>query len=199
MSFDIQRIQKSTRKVRQFLRKNSRRPGAGAIHNLRTSARRLRTHYKTLGLNSKRRVRRMLRSLRIIRKQAGTIRDMDVLTGHTLTLQQPGEQDCLGQLREYLGAKRNIFAKKLELVIDETGGQLGQDLKRNFKVPEKLLDRRDTGDSSTPDAVQVVMAKAIRLSVDLRAPATLNENNLHRYCPKVKKLRDVLQLSAEAD
>src|SRR5262245_59872381 len=36
MSFDIERLQKSTRRVTKFLRKNAKRPGSDAIHDLRT-------------------------------------------------------------------------------------------------------------------------------------------------------------------
>src|SRR6185369_1892035 len=100
MSFDISRIHKSSRRVLKFLRKNSKRPSSNAVHNLRTSIRNLEATFSTVGLDSKRGVRRLLRELRDVRKGAGKVRDMDVLTGNALTLKQDGEQDCLVQLLE---------------------------------------------------------------------------------------------------
>src|SRR5262245_63511660 len=106
MSFDIERIQKSTRRVRKFLQKNSKRPSSDAIHNLRTSTRSLETTFTTLGFDSKRKVKRLMRDLGDVRKRAGKVRDMDVLTADALMVKQDGEKDCLVQLLEYLGAER---------------------------------------------------------------------------------------------
>src|SRR2546430_8135357 len=106
MSFDIERIHKATRRVEKFLQKNPKRPSSDAIHNLRTSARSLETAFRTLGLDSKRKVKRLLRGLGDIRKRAGKVRDMDVLSADALTVKPDGEQDCLVQLLEYLGAER---------------------------------------------------------------------------------------------
>src|SRR5262249_8491585 len=124
MSFDIQRIHKSTRRIAKFLRKNSKRPSADAIHNLRTSARHIETTLITLGLHSNGQVQRLLRDLDDVRKRAGKVRDMDVLTADALTVEQDGEQDCLVQLVEHLGAERNKYAGKLRRVIDAANPKL---------------------------------------------------------------------------
>ena len=44
-------------------------------------------------------------------------------------------------------------------------------------------------------AVSATMAKAIKLSSELKSPARLNRNNLHPYRLKIKELRNVLRLS----
>src|SRR5262249_28844355 len=113
MSFDVQRIHRSARRVAKFVRKNVKRPSSVAIHNLRTSARALETTFTTLGLDSKRKVTRLLGDMAEVRKCAGKVRDMDVLTANGLRMGQDGEQDCLVQLLEFLGAKRNRSAQKL--------------------------------------------------------------------------------------
>src|SRR5215469_7086457 len=128
MSFDIKRIDKSSRRVKKFLRKNSRRPSSNAVHNVRTSIRSLETTFTTVGLDSKGKVRRLLHDLRDIRKCAGKVRDMDVLTADALTLSDNEERDCLVQLLEYLGAERNKYAKKLHRLIQTTGSQFQYDL-----------------------------------------------------------------------
>jgi CHAD domain-containing protein len=194
MSFDIERIQKSTRRVRRFLRKNSKRPSSNAIHNLRTSTRSLETTFNTLGLNSKKTVKRLLRGLANVRKRAGKVRDMDVLTADALTLNQAGEQDCLVQLLEYLGAKRNKYTKKLRQVTATDSPQVRRNLKRNSKGVEKLLKQAEDNPADSA-AMPAIMAKAMTLSSELKSPARLNRRNLHPYRLKVKELRNVLQLS----
>src|SRR5262249_17901655 len=155
---------KSTRRVAKFLRKNSRRPSSEAVHNLRASTRSLDTTFSTLGLDSKRLVRRLLRGLRDVRKRAGKVRDMDVLTADALTIQQDGEQDCLVQLLEYLGAGRTKHVKRLRRTIKATGGQLRRNLKRSSKRLEKLLERAEDEGPMDTDAVPTTMARTIKLS-----------------------------------
>jgi len=155
MSFDIERIQKSTRRVRKFVRKNSKRPSSNAIHNLRTSTRSLETTLTTLRLNSKKTGKRLLRGLADLRKRAGKVRDMDVLAAHALTVNQAGEQDCLVQLLEYLGARRNKSTKKLRRVIARARPQLRRNLKRNSKRLEKLLKQAENNPADS-DAMPVV-------------------------------------------
>ena len=95
MSLDIDRIDKPIRTLRKFLKKVPKRPGVEQIHDLRTSSRRFETEVDAFGLSSKPNERRLLPDLRRIRKRAGKIRDLDVLTGHLLGLVVNGEQDCI--------------------------------------------------------------------------------------------------------
>src|SRR5688572_9949968 len=131
MPFDIARIHKSERRVMKFLRRNSRRPSSEAVHDLRTSARSLETTFSTLGLDGKKSVKRLLRSLGDVRRRAGKVRDMDVLTAHALAIKERREQDCHVQLLEYLGAERRKYARKLRAEIDRTDPRLRRDLKQN--------------------------------------------------------------------
>jgi CHAD domain-containing protein len=194
LSLDIERIHESRRKVTKFLRKNSKRPSSDAVHKLRTSIRSLETTYTTLKLDSEKQAKRLLRNLRTIRKAAGKVRDMDVLSADVLTVQRDGEQDCVIQLLEHLGTERNKFVKKLRRVIESNNPQLRQDLKQYSKHVEKRLQKEKTNPADS-DAVPLTMTRTIQLSWDLKRPARLNRSNLHSYRLKVKELRDVLQLS----
>ena len=119
---------------------------------------------------------------------------MDVLTAQALTVNHEGEQDCLVQLLEHLGAKRNKYTKKLRHVVATDSPQLRRNLKRNSKRVERLLEQAENNPADS-DAVPVIAAKAKTLSSELHSPARLNRHNLHTYRLKVKELRDVLQLS----
>ena len=198
MSFDIDRIKKSARRVAKFVRKNVKKPSSKAIHDLRTGAHRVETTFTTLGLRSKKTVKRLLRDMGNVRKRAGKVRDMDVLTANALTIKPEGEQDCLVQLLEFLGAKRNTSARKLRSTIQKAGGRLRRDLKRNSKRVEKLLRTTESNPTET-DAISATLANAIKLSSDLNRPSRLNRDNLHPYRLKVKELRDILQLSDRAE
>jgi CHAD domain-containing protein len=197
MSFDLQRIQKSTRQVKKFLRKHPKEPGVNAIHNLRTSTLSLETTFVTLGVAANAKVRRLLGDLRDVRKRAGKIRDMDVLTADVFTLTKEGEQECYVQLLEYLGAERTRYAKKLRNMIVSGGPQVRRNLKRNSKRVTKLLEKPENSRQVRSEAVPATIAKAMQLSSSLTSPARLNRKNLHPYRLKVKELRNVLQLSEQ--
>ena len=192
MSFDISRIQKSARKVSQFLQKNAKSPSANAVHDLRTSSRSLESTFTTLGLDSKKDVRRLLRDLGKIRKRAGKVRDMDVLTEDVLTLKPGGEKDCFVRLLEHLGARRNKYAKKLRREIELESRQLRRSLERNSKRLEKVL-KEATENPRDSSAAITTKATILKLSSQLKSPARLTRTNLHPYRLKVKELRNVLQ------
>ena len=198
MSFDIERIRKSTREVARFLRKNPRRPSADAIHDFRTSIRKLETTFTTLDPKPRKTIKRLLRRLGKAMKHAGKARDMDVLTADALTIKEAGEEDCIVQLLEYLGAERSKFARKLRVEIDASGTTLRKGLKKSFKGVEKLLTKAEENPSDT-DATPVTMARALQLSTELNSTTSLDRRNLHAYRLKVKELRNVLQLSDHAN
>lgn len=199
MSFNLQKIQQSTRRVKKFLRKHPKQPSANAIHNLRTGTRSLETTFTTLGIAGNAKVRRLLRELRDVRKRAGKVRDMDVLTSNVLALNQDVERDCYVQLLEYLGAARTKYAKKLRGAIVAAGPQVPRDLKRSSKRLTKLLEESKNTGPATSDAVPATIAKAVQLSSSLTIPTVLNRKTLHPYRLKVKELRNVLQMSEESD
>jgi CHAD domain-containing protein len=198
MPFNLAKIQKSSRQVKKFLRKHPKQPGVNAIHNLRTATRSLETTFTTLGIAANSKVRRLLRELRNVRKRAGKVRDMDVLTSDVLTLNQEGESNCYLRLVEYLGAARTKYAKKLRLAIVAAGPRVPRNLKRSSKRLKKLLQQPENTRPAISDAVPAAIAKAIQLSSSLTMPTVLNRQTLHPYRLKVKELRNVLQLSEQS-
>jgi CHAD domain-containing protein len=154
-----------------------------------------------LRLDSKRNERRLLRGLARVRKRAGKVRDMDVLTGHSTSLHIDKDQDCLVQLVEHLGSARYRHAKKLSLEMRKSGPSLRKRLKRASARLEKLIPdgkNNDRGKKSSGAQTEVAAEAAafvLKLAADLENPPTLNKNNLHPYRLKVKELRNVLQLA----
>ncbi len=200
MSLDTTRIEKPVGKIRKFLKKSPKRPSIDQIHDLRTGSRRFETAIDALGLSTQKKVRRVLRQVARLRKRAGKIRDVDVLTGYTLGVHVDGEQDCLVQLIENLAASRAKQVKKLRALINDMGPQVRRGLKRTLSKAEALLEQPDNPSSdSAPAAAEEITARALHVSNELRSPAHLDKKNLHAYRLKVKELRYILQLSAESD
>ena len=130
MALDFNRIQKPVRKLRKLLKKMPPRPSPEDIHDFRTQSRQLEANLKAFGLDSARIGGNILKPLSRLRKRAGKVRDMDVLTGYASAVpRQTGEQDCSVRLLEYLGAQRRKYAKKFHATSRKDGGKLRKRLK----------------------------------------------------------------------
>ena len=196
MMLDIGPVKKNIGKLRKLLKKAPRRPNPDEIHDLRTRIRRFEAVLEVLDLNSKHNERRLLRHLGRIRKCAGKVRDMDVLTGYASTVKVGQERDCLVQLLEYLGAERYRRAEQLHARMGKYGAELRRRLKRTLARLQKLIpnhDKNRSGDRNTTAAD--AMAFVLKLSSELASPATLNRKNLHAYRLKIKELRYVLEMA----
>jgi CHAD domain-containing protein len=194
MPFHIDRIKKASRKVRKFIERNRKTPTSKAIHDLRTSTSSLETAFTTLHLDKKSAVKNLLQELGGVRRRAGKVRDMDVLTEDLLSMRLNGDRDCQVQLVEYLGAKRDKHAGKLHRKLEEATRHLVRDLKRQCGHLEAVLKKAEESPSS--NAVSASMTTTLQLASELQKPARLTRGNLHPYRLKVKQLRNVLQLSA---
>src|SRR5260370_17176367 len=113
MPLEPQHIQKPVRKLRKLVKKAPKRPTPDQVHDLRTHTRRFEATAQALRLDSKRNERRVLRALARLRKRAGKVRDMDVLTAHTSNLHIDKDQDCLIQLLQYLRSPPSHHPTKL--------------------------------------------------------------------------------------
>src|SRR5258705_7271177 len=181
MSLDPQRIQKTVSKLRKLVKRSPKRPTPDQVHDLRTHTRRFEAAAQALHLDSKRNERRVLRALARLRKRAGKVRDMDVLTAHTSNLHVDKDQDCLVQLLEYLGSARYGHAKKLSQEMRDSGPALRRRLKRTATRFEKLIPSERNGkngknkssDRQTTVAAEAA-ATALKLASDLESPPTLN-------------------------
>jgi CHAD domain-containing protein len=200
MALDADRIGKTSRKLRKLIKKAPKRPTPDQVHVLRTNIRRLEAASEALSPNPSRPDRRLLRDLRRIRKRAGKVRDMDVLTANSASLRLPQEQQCAVELLQYLGAKRYKHADRLHTALR----QEGKDLVRRVKKASKRLAKRipepgPNSDNGQLAASAEAAAVAIRLSGKLTMPPNLNHKNLHPYRLKVKELRDVLRLAEKPE
>jgi CHAD domain-containing protein len=199
MALDPDRIQKSVRELQKTLKKASQRSTPEVVHDLRTRIRRFETTVEALALDSKRNERRLLKRLGRIRKRAGKVRDLDVLTSDLAGLHIKEENNCLVQLFEYLGAERYKHTSRLVRFLRQDRAVLRKRLKRTSRRIERLLGKNHHASSPEGEAIATAMASAIELASELSTPVTLNRGNLHEFRLKVKQLLDVLQMSDDAN
>ena len=196
MALDTKRTYKPIRKLQKSVKSLSKQMSPPEVHDFRTRSRRTQAVLEALGLDQRPNERRMLKGLRKLRKRAGKVRDMDVLTTFTSQLQVDGDADCKVQLLEHLGTQRSKQTKKLRSLLKKNGSAVLKRLKRTSTRAEKLLQRAQrNGDGTAPTA----MAEALRLSSELADPPRLDRRNLHPYRLKVKQLRYVLEMAQNSD
>lgn len=189
MSLNEKRLEKSIKKLRKILRKRSTRLDPEDVHDLRTRSRRIESAIKATQISTRRNERALLQNLRRLRKRAGKVRDMDVLTSHVLKLRVKGEEDCLTRLAEHLGNQRYKHAEKLRRIIKRYGEKTRGRLKHTRGRFEREIDASGNGQSLKSAAA----ISALQRSSDLASPLVLNRGNLHPYRIKLKELRYVLQ------
>jgi len=113
MALDPKKLEKSFVKLRKLVRKMSKRATQDEVHDLRTNTRRVEATLQALQLNRSQEGRHVLRAVTPMRKKAGDVRDMDVLTGFAAGLACKGDEQCLVKLLEHLGQERGRGARKL--------------------------------------------------------------------------------------
>jgi CHAD domain-containing protein len=190
---DISDIQKHIRKLRRAVKRARKPSSPDDVHKLRTRARRVMAAVGAISVLPDRRAKALIRKLGRIRKKAGRVRDMDVLTAHLATVRADREQNCFLQLLEYLGAERYRQAERLCDLARLCGAKVRRQLKRLDSRLQTLSQRPDRRQPKTEQ--EQAVAKALRLSSELAAPARLSRRNLHDYRLKIKELRYVLQMA----
>src|SRR5438309_11468812 len=86
MALDAYRAERPVRKLRKLLKKMPALPGPDNIHDFRTNSRRVEATLQALSLDSGNNCRRILKELSRLRKRAGRVREMDVLTDYLLSV-----------------------------------------------------------------------------------------------------------------
>jgi CHAD domain-containing protein len=193
MSIDQDRVQKPIRKLRKFAKKLPNDPSPDEVHKLRTNARKLEAVFGALSLDSSKNERELLKSVRKIRKRAGKVRDLDVLTSHLTALHVDSDAECRLKLVEYLGSERRKQAGKLRALVSRQRAELKSRLEKASSQVNKFLVKNE------PEPSSLATAHALQLSSELDSPKRLNRGNLHPYRLKVKELRYVLQLAVGSE
>jgi CHAD domain-containing protein len=199
MSLGPDSVEKPLSKLRKSLKAVPKDPTPNAVHDLRTRCRRLEAIMHALGLDQQAGGRRLIKSVKRIRKRAGKVRDMDVLTGFASTLPKSQGEECLVQLLEHLGKERSRFEKKLRDTVQTRTKDAQNDLKGYENYISKHFAAQKKGDPRPTEWQRHAMAQALDLSHKLAAWPRLSAENLHPFRLEVKQLNYVLKLAQETD
>ena len=199
MSLRPAKLQKPLRKLRKMLNKIPRKPAPEQVHDLRTLMRRIEAMFRALMIESKRNQKRLLKALKPVRKKTGKVRDMDVLTGFASKLRPDGDEECLVELLEYLGAERYKQARKLHREVQWNRKAIGSRLKRSSEYIEKVLAHSQQHSEKETEWPIDAMSLALQLSNELASWPRLDAGNFHPFRLKVKELRYALQLAKNPD
>jgi CHAD domain-containing protein len=173
-------------------RKSKALEDPGRVHKLRTNARRVEAIAGAVKVLPAARQKTLLRELRGIRRAAGAVRDMDVLTAKAADVTLDDERNCQIQLLHFLGNERRRATRKLQKCLKRGGKEIRTGLQRGERGARHVL-------KSSGDEEQNAAARALELSGQLRTFATMNRDNLHEFRKKAKQLRYVLQMADPAD
>ena len=194
MALQLKAVQKPFRKFRKLLKGFSKPPAPKEVHSLRTQSRRLQAVVHALNLGDTTGAGDLLKELKPIRKQAGEVRDMDVLIGFASALEHDAGDESVVELLERLAARRKKAAQKLSKTIAARKQKAGNHLKRCFKLVEDETGSQNGNTRGAGEVSTKPMALALQLQSELAEWPAFNSKNIHPYRLKVKELRYVLEL-----
>ncbi|HTM37173.1 MAG TPA: CHAD domain-containing protein [Terriglobales bacterium] len=196
MAIDFERVQKPARKLRKLLKTMSAEPTPEHVHDFRTNSRNMEATLQAFALENSGLGRRVLKPLSRLRKRAGKVRDMDVLTTYAASVDaKDGEKDCAVRLLEYLGARRHKYARKFH----SASRQDGTKLRRRLKQVQRELGRKEESIEDKKTLLADPSSSALKLASELGSIPRLDHSNLHPFRLQVKELQNVLRLADAAD
>lgn len=191
MDVEREKVEKPLRKLRKALKRFPTDPSSGEVHSLRTNARQLEAIVDALPLDSKKKTRQLLKSVAPVRKAAGDVRDMDVLVANVLAMPRVDGEDSLVRLAEHLGERRVDSARDLS----DTVAARRKAARRSLKLYAQLVGKEFDGKKGILTRAEPVAANLVK---ELSDWPKLDEENIHPFRIKVKRLRYMLQLSKDA-
>jgi CHAD domain-containing protein len=199
MEIQLDNVQKPVRRLRRSLKSLPEDLPVEFVHDLRTYARRLEAIIATLMVDRRKQTRQLLKTIRSVRKAAGAVRDMDVLTCHANTLIRDQGDDSMIRLLEHLHALRVKSARRLLDTVVDQRKDARRGLKHLSRQIEKWFKAENPARPNKATVTEPNKRAAIRLLNELSRWPDFNAGNLHAFRIKVKQLRYVLQLAEGVD
>ncbi len=202
MESELERAQKAFRELGKSLRSLHSDPPPKEVHKLRTATRRVEAIAAAVLPGDERKSRRLLKSIEPVRKAAGGVRDMDVLTSNARKLARYATGDSLTRLIDLLQNARQQNAAELRRALGRRRKAARHHLKEYSRFVQSALAPANSPASRNGkpvhphEGVHTVAMSAFRA---LGEWPPLDAGNIHAFRLKVKELRYTLQLSAESD
>ena len=177
-----EQVRKPIKDLRKSLRSLDKRPSKDAVHELRTTSRKVEAASAALFAERGDTPHKLLKSIKPLRTSAGEVRDMDVLLANVHSLLRKGPNPSLERLIPHLQRMRDESARRLskEFRWKQTKA------KKHLKSFSRRLKRHfDKGD--------IEAQQAHALFNELSRWPRLTGDNLHDFRIKVKELRYMMQ------
>jgi len=202
MADELERARKAVRELSKTLKSLPMDPPPEEIHKLRTTTRRVEAIVSVLGHVEGKESRRVLKSIEPIRKAAGGVREVDVMIVNARKLARYVAGDSLTRLLEHLQIARQQNAEVLRRVLGRRRDLARENLKQYSRLIRTALapEKEAVSLNGLPAHLQEgVHSAAIKVVRELGEWPPLDADNVHAFRLKVKELRYILQLSADAD
>src|SRR5580698_4704068 len=207
MPEELQQVEKALRDLGRSLRRLPANPPPEKVHKLRTSARRVEAIAAALPQIKEKKSHRLVKSIEPLRKAAGGVRDMDVLVANLRKLAKDSEGDSLPRLMDHLEFVRAGSANQLRQAMEHRRKTARTNLKRyahevRTGLPEAAPAAHANGRVNRANIGHHrngVNPTAKHLAREIAEWPQLGEQNIHDFRLKIKALRYILQLDANAD
>jgi CHAD domain-containing protein len=204
MALELDRLQKPLRKLRKSLKHLPKDPPPEAVHKLRTRARQIESIAPALTPSEEKKTRRLLKSIKPVRKAAGGVRDMDVLTGNALRLPKNSHSESLARLIALLETMRQESADALLDTVSEKRKPARHLLKQYSRLVQASFKGRHNGKHNGSPGQAASSSRPVEnaihgLTRELSEWPALDAENIHPFRLKVKELRSILQLFPNSD
>lgn len=201
MTYSPEHLREPFRKLRESLKHIEKNPPPEDVHRLRIQARRIESIASALVPDGGRNARRLIKPVKHLRRAAGGVRDMDVLTGNALSLRDRSNGPSLARLLDYLRSTRSKNALKLLKTVDRESKLARKSLRKYSRLirsaPQPSNGVMRTSASHPP--ADPLYAAVGELIAELTVWPVITVGNIHSYRLKVKELRYVLQALPESD
>jgi CHAD domain-containing protein len=190
------------RKLRESLKHIEKNPPPEEVHKLRIQARRIESIASALSPAGGNKARRLIKPVKQLRRAAGGVRDMDVLTSNALSLRNRSNGPSLARLLDYLRSTRAKNALKLLKAIDRESKMARRSLRkysRLIKTASQASNGALRSSTSNRPPADPLYAAVGELIAELTAWPAIALSNIHSYRLKVKELRYVAQALPESD
>jgi len=198
MALKLDTLQNHVARLRRSLKRFPKDPPPEAVHRLRAQISLVEAITPALLEDRAADGRRLLRPLLQVRKAAGKVRDADVFADLIRLLPSGSDAECLVILSKYLCRRRAKTAAKLHDTLAEKREDCLHSLKQYSKLTGKQPNSPETalGKQQAPIAPAALARKLI---TELSSWPRTRRDDLHSYRIRVKRLRYLLQSSADND
>ena len=201
MTDSPEHLREPFRKLRESLKHIEKNPPPEDVHRLRIQARRIESIAAALTPAGGHKARRLIKPVKHLRRAAGGVRDMDVLTGNALSLRDRSNGASLARLVDFLSSARAKNALKLLKTVDRESKLFRKSLRKYSRLIKSASQpttgiTRASGADAPADPLYAAVGELI---AELTAWPVITVRNIHEFRLKVKELRYVLQALPESD